>query len=57
LCSAREKKKKKRDDGGGGGGCGGNLNFIEGNSGYEDVNIIYLIQDSGQWLSTVITLI
>jgi hypothetical protein len=38
-------------------GSGGNLNFIVGNSVYEDVNIIYLIQDSGQWLSTVNTLI
>jgi len=46
------------DDGGGvDGGGNGNLNLIVGNSVYEDVNIIYLIQDSSQWLSSVITLI
>lgn len=47
------------DDGGGGvGDCGnGNFNLIVGNSVYEDVNIIHVIQDSGQWLSTVITFI
>jgi len=46
-------------DGGGGGGDGGNgnLNLIVGNSVNENVNIIYVMQDSGQWLSTVITLI
>jgi hypothetical protein len=31
--------------------------LIVGNSVYEYMNIIYLIQDSGHWLSAVITLI
>jgi uncharacterized membrane protein YciS (DUF1049 family) len=31
--------------------------LIVGNSVYEDVNFNYLIQDIGQWLSTVITFI
>jgi hypothetical protein len=50
LCYKLFRNYEWHDDDGGGGGGNGNLNLIVGNIVYEDVNIIYLIQDGGQSL-------